>query len=96
MESSHKVFAPQFAELMRLEAEQFLKDVMESVNQAPDGEWIQDSEEQVRELTARFRTRVFESALQARIDAAEAAFPPSGDNSGRSGHTKSRPKTEAE
>ncbi len=72
---------------MKLEAEEFLKDVMEAVNQAPDGEWIEGSEEQVRERFARFRTQVFEKALQARIDAAEAAFSPSGDNTNRSGHT---------
>jgi hypothetical protein len=77
MEASGKVFAPHFAESMKLEAEQLLKDVMEAVNQAPDGSWIEGSEEQVRDRFAKFRTQVFERALQARIDAAEAAFSPS-------------------
>lgn len=85
--SSNKVFAPAFAESMKLEAEQLLKDVMEAVNHAPDGEWIEASEEQVRERFARFRTQVFEQALQARINAAEAAFSPSADDTGRSRHT---------
>ncbi len=96
MEASRKVFASHFAESMKLEAEQFLKDVMEAVNQAPDGDWIVGSEEQVRERVGRFRTQVFESALQARIDAAEAAFSPSRDNTGRSGHTTGRQETDAE
>ncbi len=40
MEASPNVFAPHFAESMQQETEQFLRDVMEAVNQAPDGEWI--------------------------------------------------------
>ena len=96
MEASGKVFARQFAESMKLEAEQFLKDVMEAVNQAADGEWIEGSEEQVRERVARFRTQVFERALQARIDAAEAAFSPSRDNTGRSVHEAGCQETDAE
>ncbi len=67
----------QFAESMRQEMERYLKEVMEAVNQAPDGEWIVGSEERVRDLSAEMRRRVFEKAVQQRIDAAEAAFPPS-------------------
>jgi hypothetical protein len=86
MEASPKVFAPKFAESLQRETEQFLQDVMEAVNQAADGEWISGSEEQVRDRFGEFRKRVYEAALQARIDAAEAAFPPSADGAGRSGH----------
>ena len=86
MEGSSRKFAPAFAESMKAEAEQLLQDVMESVNQAPDGDWIGGSEEQVRNRFEQFRRQVFEAALQARIDAAEAAFPPSGDHARRSGH----------
>ena len=53
---------------------------MQAVNDAPDGEWIARSEEQVRDLSAEFRKRVFEQAVQQRIDAAEAAFSPSERN----------------
>jgi hypothetical protein len=83
MDGSPKVFAPHFAESMKLEAAQLLNDVMEAVNQAPDGDWIAGSEEQVRDLVGEFRKRVYEQALQMRIDAAEAAFPPSADDKGR-------------
>jgi hypothetical protein len=86
MEGSPEVFAPQFAESMKLEAEQLLKDVMEAVNRAPDGDWIAGSEEQVRDLMGEFRKRVYGEALQRRIDAAEAAFPPSADDIGRPRH----------
>ena len=96
MEGSPKVFAPQVAESMKLDAEQLLKDVMEAVNQAPDGEWIAGSEEHVRDLMGEFRKRVFEAALQRRIDAAEAAFSPSADDTGRSDHGPEQREAEAE
>lgn len=96
MEGSPKVFAPQFAESMKLEAEQVLKDVMEAVNQAPDGDWIAGSEEQVRDLMGDFRKRVFEEALQRRIDAAEAAFSPSAEDTRRSDHGPARREAETQ
>jgi hypothetical protein len=64
-------------ETMKDETEQYVKDVMEAVNKAPDGAWIAGSEERVRDLSAEMRRKVFERALQQRVDAAEAAFPPS-------------------
>jgi hypothetical protein len=67
----------EFAESMKQEFEEFAKEVMEAVNDAPDGQWIAGSEEQVRDLSAEMRRRVFEAAVQKRVDAAEAAFPPS-------------------
>jgi hypothetical protein len=83
---SAKVAAKQLSEALRHEVESFLESVMVAVNEAPDGEWIGGSEEQVRNLAAEFRERVFQEAVQQRIDAAEAAFPPSGGNEDRSGH----------
>jgi hypothetical protein len=77
METSSRVSPQQFAESMKEEFEEFAKEVMEAVNDAPDGEWIAGSEEQVRDLCAEMRRKVFEQALQKRVDAAEAAFPPS-------------------
>lgn len=77
MEKSPRVSPQQFAESMKQEFEEFSKEVMEAVNDAPDGQWIAGSEEQVRELCAEMRQRVFERAVQKRVDAAEAAFPPS-------------------
>lgn len=75
-----KVDPKQFVESFREEMEAHLQAVMQAVNEAPDGEWIAGSEEQVRDLSAEFRKRVFEQAVQQRIDAAEAAFPPSAPN----------------
>ena len=90
MDAASKVSPKQFSESLRPEVESFLESVMEAVNEAPDGEWIVGSEEQVRNLSAQFRERVFQKAVQQRIDAAEAAFPPSAGNTYRSGHEPSR------
>jgi hypothetical protein len=77
MEASPRVSPQQFAESMKQEFQEFAQEVMEAVNDAPDGQWIAGSEEQVRDLCAEMRRKVFERALQKRVDAAEAAFPPS-------------------
>jgi hypothetical protein len=77
METSPRVSPEQFADSMKQEFEEFAKQVMDAVNDAPDGQWIAGSEEQVHELCARMRQRLFERAVQKRVDAAEAAFSPS-------------------
>jgi hypothetical protein len=83
METSPRVPPQKFAESMKQEFEEFAKQVMEAVNNAPDGKWIAGSEEQVRDLCAAMRQRVFERAVQQRVDAAEAAFPPSAPSDDR-------------
>jgi hypothetical protein len=77
MVTSPRVSPQQFAESMKQEFEEFATKVMEAVNDAPDGQWIAGSEEKVRDLCAAMRQKVFERAVQERVDAAEAAFPPS-------------------
>jgi hypothetical protein len=77
MDTTPRVPPQEFADSMKQEMEQYLQGVMEAVNNAPDGAWITGSEERVRDLSAEMRRRVFEKAVQQRVDAAEAAFPPS-------------------
>ena len=72
-----KVDPKQFAESMKSETDSYLESVMQAVNSAPDGEWIAANEEQVWNSSPEFRQRVFEQAVQQRIDAAGAAFSPS-------------------
>lgn len=67
-----------FEQAMQDATRQMLHDVMYAVNQAPDGQWINGSEMQVRDLLGDYRTRVFEVALQMKADAAEGAFSPDG------------------
>jgi hypothetical protein len=63
---------------LREQFEQLCQGVAAAVNDAPTGHVINKSEEPVRDLLARFRLAVFQTALQLRSDAAEAAFSPSG------------------
>jgi hypothetical protein len=66
------------------EFERTVESVAEAVDRAPSGRVIRDSEEPARAALDRFRAAVYEAALQAKVDAAEAAFPPSGQR----GHGK--------
>ena len=77
MNETPQVPPERFAESMKQEMDKYLKEVMTAVNEAADGEWIAGSEERVRDLSAQMRRRVFEQAVQQRVNAAEAAFPPS-------------------
>jgi hypothetical protein len=62
---------------MRGHFEKLCQDVAETVNQAPAGQIINASEEKVRDLLADFRLATYQAALQLRLQAAQAAFPPS-------------------
>jgi hypothetical protein len=69
------------AELMqelRAEFEELLTQVAKAVEYARPGRIIADSEEPARHAFAQFREKVYTKVLQKRLDAAEAAFPPSG------------------
>lgn len=67
-----------FVEAMRQETEQMLREVMQAVNEAPDGAWINASENKVRDRMGEYRARAFEKALQMRAEAVEGAFSPRG------------------
>ena len=60
-----------------VEAERTVNEVADAVDSAPAGRVIRNSEEPARDALDRFRQRVYERVLQAKVDAAEAAFPPS-------------------
>ena len=77
MDGIPKMSREQYIEAMRSKVEEILGGVADAVNDAPGGRIINASEEKVRDLFAVLRRVAFEVALQARIDAAEAAFPPS-------------------
>ena len=77
MESTPKLARDKFIALMRAQMEETLGRVADAINEAPPGHIIAGSEEQVRDLFADLRQQAFEKGLQMRLDAAEAAFPPS-------------------
>jgi hypothetical protein len=66
-----------FKRQMRAELEILMEGVADAVDDAPSGRIIRDSEEKDRDLFAEFRQKTFEQATQLKIDAAEAASPPS-------------------
>lgn len=75
---SNQVSPESFVQAMRQETEQMLRDVMAAVNQAPDGAWINASENKVRDRMGEYRRKAFEKALQMRTDAVEGSFSPGG------------------
>ena len=78
MDPQPQADADQLIARLREEFEQLCRDVTHAVNQAAPGRVITDSEEKVRGLLARFRQHTYQAAVQLRLDAAQAAFPPSG------------------
>lgn len=65
-----------YEEQMRAEFERTLRDVADAVDNAPQGRIIRDSEEKARDALDRFRKVAYEKAVQMKVNAAEAAFPP--------------------
>ena len=77
--------------VVREQVEDAVRKIMEAVNAAPAGELIAASEEAVRDITGELRRSAcggFEAAIQQRIDAAEAAFSPSGGREVRAEETQ--------
>ena len=62
---------------MRAEMERVLQEVADAVDNAPQGRVIRDSEEKARDALDRFRRVAYDRAVQMKVNAAEAAFPPS-------------------
>jgi len=77
MDGNPIVSPEKLVESLKGDMERYAREVASAVNAAPDGAWIAASEEKVRDLSAELRRVVFQRAVQMRIDAAEAAFPPS-------------------
>jgi hypothetical protein len=77
MDALPKLDRDEYRRWIRMEVERVLESVADAVDNAPRGRVIRDSEEKARDALDEFRKRVYEKALQLKIDAAEAAFPPS-------------------
>ncbi len=74
-----------FIAAMRQQVEDVLGQVADAVNDANPGHIISGSEEKVRDLFAKLRQQAYQQAVQLRINAAEAAFPPSEGSQNRQG-----------
>ena len=77
MDPMPKLAREAYLTAMRQKMEATFLQVADAVNDAPEGYLISGSEEKVRDLFAELRQQAFEMGLQMRLDAAEAAFPPS-------------------
>lgn len=88
MAETPKLSRAELIEKMRAQFEETLGRVADAINDAPPGHIISGSEEQVRDLFADLRRRVYEAGLQMRTDAAEAAFPPSDGLEDRQDHAE--------
>ena len=77
METQPQLSAQDLLAQMRGPFEKLCEGVAAAVNQAPAGQVINQSEEEVRALLADFRQATYQAALQLRLNAAQAAFPPS-------------------
>jgi hypothetical protein len=83
MDEMPKVNADGLLPVVRERIEEAVQKIMQAVNAAPPGELITASEEAVRDIGHELTRAIYESALQQRITAAEAAFSPSaGRNDG--------------
>ena len=88
MADAPKLSRDEFIQKMRAKFEETLGRVADAINGAPPGHIISGSEEQVRDLFADLRRRAYETGLQMRADAAEAAFPPSDGLDDRQDHAE--------
>ena len=77
MDALPKLDRDAYREQMRAEVERTLSEVADAIDEAPRGRVIRDSEERARNALDRFRQAAYEKAMQLKIEAAEAAFPPS-------------------
>lgn len=75
--NQEKVDTDQLVQAMQAAFEQAMHQVALAVNRAPDGQWIDASEEPVRQAMGRLRQQTYEQALQYRANEAQASFSPS-------------------
>ena len=84
MEELPKISAEAFKAMLRGKVDEIAEKVIAAMNAAQPGRLIADSEEQVRDIMGELRRAIFETAVQQKVDAAEAAFSPSGESNDRS------------
>lgn len=77
MVESQRISCPQFIESMREQFEHTMAKVVDAVNGASDGVWIDQSEGSVRDALAEFREAAYRQALQMRLDETQSSFSPS-------------------
>ena len=77
MDELPKISAESLKVLLHGKVDEIAEKVIDAVNSARPGRLIADSEEQFREVVHELQRAAFEAVVQQKVDAAEAAFPPS-------------------
>ena len=80
MDELPKISAEALKVFLHGRVDEIAEKVIDAVNVAKPGRLIADSEEQVRDIMGELRRAVFETAVQQKVDAAEAAFSPSSES----------------
>ena len=83
MEELPKISAEALKVMLHGKVDEIAEKVVAAMNTAKPGRLIADSEEQVRDIMGELRRAVFETAVQQKVNAAEAAFSPSGEPNDR-------------
>jgi hypothetical protein len=78
MDDASTLSVDAYLQRMQGKMQLMLRAVGEAVRAAPDGAWINASEMRVRDVFGEFRREAYETALQMRLDARQAAFSPGG------------------
>ena len=76
-EGNGKVSGHELTQRMIEEFRKSMAEVAEAVTKAPDGAWINASEHQVRDVMVALQRKAFQTAIQMKVEAAQAAFSPS-------------------
>jgi hypothetical protein len=87
MDRLKKIEGEELIRRMRAKFEAVMSEVTQAVNDAPDGQLIDGSEERCRDVLGEFRRAAYETAVQMRVEATEAdpSFSPSRAGSARDG-----------
>ena len=72
-----EIEAKRLRESLEKDIQSCIDEVTDAINAARTGAIIDDSEESVRIATGKLRQKIFQKALQMKMDAAGAAFSPS-------------------
>ena len=72
-----EIEAKKLRESLEQDIQSCIDEVTDAINTARTGAVIDDSEEPVRVATSKLRQKIFQKALQMKMDAAGAAFSPS-------------------
>jgi len=75
-----KITVQQLKESLGGDMDELLAEVVKAINNARAGKIIADSEEPVRDASAKFRQVLYQKAIEIRQQQSESAFSPSADS----------------